>query len=112
EPDVLHVLLPVPLRAATLLAPPGDAVPDLEAALQRRLDRARERPVAADIDRPAGTDHARALRDPGIVPLRLRVVRGIGEDEVRLGARAQSLEGVAAVDVVGKGAGRDRRDID
>ena len=64
EPDVLHAVFPVALRAAALFPLPGDAVLQPEIVLERQADDRARAPVAADVDRGVRLEQRQQQLDP------------------------------------------------
>ena len=114
EPDVLHAVFPVALRAAALFTLPGDAVLQPEIVLERHADDRARAPVAADVDRGVRLEQRQQQLDPcarkgGVVCVRRapeaaagkvlgQVVRRVDDQEVCKAARQvrRDLKRVAA----------------
>ena len=84
EPDILHAVFPVALRAATLFPLPGDAVLQPEIVLERQADDRARAPVAADVDRGVRLEQRQQQLDPcarkgGVVRVRCAPEAAAGE---------------------------------
>ena len=69
EPDVLAGVLPVRLRAAPLLALPGDAVAHDDVPVQHALQRAGRLPIAAHVKARRGLEQRQHADEPALEPL-------------------------------------------
>lgn len=75
KPDVFRAVLPVGLRAASLLTLPRDPVLRNEIFFTNTLYRRRAAPIAADINRRRGLEYPDGLRQPRVEPFRVFVDR-------------------------------------